>query len=246
VTTLSDALRSARIFDVSPPLARGIPVFPGHPQVAIDAARTHELDGYYLQTLSLGEHTGSHVDAPAHAHPHLADRTIDTYPAERFVAPYVKYDLGSYDLHAGENVSLHVLQEVEARDGISASRGAIAIVDFGWSSERRPDGPASSDRAWWIANAPGLAEDACRYLAESGVAAVGSDTATCDTSMLDGRIVSDFGHRTFFLPRDILIVEGLTGLAAAPASGVFIGLPLRIRDGSGSPIRAILLADPSG
>ena len=44
-----------------------------------------------------------------------------------------------------------------------------------------------------------------------------------------------------FLPNEILIFEGLIGLGAAPAQGLFLGLPLRIRGGSGSPIRAVLV-----
>ena len=99
-----------------------------------------------------------------------------------------------------------------------------------------------TERAWWIRNAPGLAADACSHLAGRGVIGVGSDTATCDAAVVDGTITSSVGHDQVFLPNEILLFEGLIGLAAAPARGVFLGLPLRIGGGSGSPIRAVLIA----
>ena len=98
---------------------------------------------------------------------------------------------------------------------------------------------------WWAANTPGLTADACAYLVDLGVGLVGSDTPTCDTAVVDGRIVADYGHSTYFLPNDILLVEGLIGLGSAPSEGIFVGAPLRILGGSGSPIRALLLVETS-
>jgi arylformamidase len=242
VTVLEEALRAASFYDVSPVIDERLPVFPGHPAITLEAdARTHERDGYFLQRLSFGEHTGSHVDAPAHAVAALAGRTIDLYPVDRFIAPYVKYDLTAFDAKPGELVTAAMLQAVEARDGIEPQRGDVAIVQFGWDSHLRPDSDDPAERSWWIRNAPGLAADACDHLANSGVSGVGSDTATCDAAMVDGTITSSVGHDHTFLPNEILLFEGLIGLAAAPARGVFIGLPLRISGGSGSPIRAVLI-----
>ena len=55
-------------------------------------------------------------------------------------------------------------------------------------------------------------------------------------------ITSEVGHTHWLLPNEILLFEGLIGLGRAPATGLFIGLPLRLRGGSGSPIRAVLVA----
>jgi kynurenine formamidase len=51
------------------------------------------------------------------------------------------------------------------------------------------------------------------------------------------------GHAGAFLPRGVLIVEGLTGLADVPATGLFLALPLKIAGGTGSPVRVVLLTD---
>jgi kynurenine formamidase len=242
MTALVDALRAATFYDVSPAIDERLPVFPGHPPVEIDgASRTHERDGYFLQRLSFGEHIGAHVDAPAHAVAGLEHRTIDRYPVERFVLPYVKYDLTAYDLEPGDLVSARTFEEVERRDAFVPQAGEIAIVQFGWDRFLRPSSNDVEERAWWIRNAPGLAADACDRLVERGVCAVGSDTATCDAAVVDGEITSAVGHLERFLPREILLFEGLVGLGPAPVRGLFIGLPLRITGGSGSPIRAVLV-----
>jgi kynurenine formamidase len=243
VTALADALRNATFYDVSPVVDERLPVFPGHPPIEIRAnERTHERDGYFLQRLALGEHVGSHVDAPAHAVAALSHRTIDRFPVDRFVAPYVKYDLSALALAPGDLVGASELLDVERRAGVACRAGDIAIVQFGWDVHLRPESEDAGERAWWIRNAPGLAADACELLAGRGVAGVGSDTATCDCAVVDGTITSDVGHTEWFLPNEILLFEGLVGLGAAPATGLFIGLPLRIRGGSGSPIRAVLVA----
>jgi arylformamidase len=244
VTALRDALRTAVYHDVSPVIDALLPVFPGHPAVEIDReARTHARDGYFVQHLSLGEHSGSHVDAPAHAVAELGERTIDRYAVERFIAPYVKYDLSLHAPGPGDLVTRAVLEEVEARDAVRPQHGDVAILQFGWDRYFKPDANDEDERLWWIRNAPGLAEDACTHLAELGVAAVGSDTATCDAAVVDGHITSAVGHTRTFLPADILLFECLIGLEAAPPHGIFVGLPLRIRGGSGSPIRAVLIEE---
>lgn len=243
MSALAAALRHATFFDVSPCLDGTTAVFPGHPEVTVDrTARTHERDGYFLQHLAFGEHTGAHVDAPAHARADLAARTIDTYHVARFVAPYVKYDLSAEALSPGSLVTRGQLEAAEQAAEVPRP-GDIALLQFGWDRHRR-DGSADPDeRSWWIRNAPGLDADACALLVERGVSGVGSDTATCDAATVDGTIVSAVGHEQLLLPNDILLFESLTGLARVPSRGVFVGLPLAIRGGSGSPIRAIVIAE---
>jgi arylformamidase len=215
-----------------------------HPPLAIDAqARNHAEHGYFVQALSMGEHTGAHVDAPAHILADRMDETIDRFPPQTLVAPYKKYDLSDLDLSPGRLVTAAELRAVEERDAFTLERSDVAIVQYGWDRYYKPESADEAERMWWVDNAPGLAEDACRYLVDAGVRAVASDTATADTAMVDGAITSDLGHTTYFLPNGILLIESLVGLAAAPAQGLFLALPLKIQGGSGSPIRAVLVVE---
>ena len=86
---------------------------------------------------------------------------------------------------------------------------------------------------------PGLHADAARWLAESRrIKAVGLDTASIDY----GQSTLYESHRTLF-ERDIPAFENLTALERLPARGaVVVALPMKIKGGSGGPLRAIAIA----
>lgn len=71
-----------RVIDLSLPIADGMPVYPGDPEVKVKVAHTYECHTWELRQLSMGSHTGTHVDAPSHMHPGAA--TLDELPLERF------------------------------------------------------------------------------------------------------------------------------------------------------------------
>ncbi|PZE21716.1 cyclase family protein [Paenibacillus xerothermodurans] len=71
-----------KVIDLSMPLYTGMPVYDGDPQVTFDIVHTHETHSWELRQLSLGSHTGTHVDAFSHMHKGQA--TLDDMPLERF------------------------------------------------------------------------------------------------------------------------------------------------------------------
>jgi arylformamidase len=239
VSVIMKRLGDLEVHDVTPVLEPGMAQFAPHPALEIDAqARTFEQHGYYAQTLTISEHTGAHVDAPAHMHRGAA--TVEALAADALIRPYKKFDL-TPPADAGAPVGLDRLRAVADRSGFTLAEGDIAVFNFGF--ERYLDRVDDEGRSWWGRNEPGLSDDACQYLAEAGVAAVASDTWGCDTSARDGATNHSPGHNTWFLPRGILIVEGLVELEAAPPTGLFVALPLKIARGSGSPLRVLLLGD---
>jgi kynurenine formamidase len=244
---LAEALARCRVIDLSPVIRSHMPMWPPHPDMLIIAdARTHEQHGYFCQTLLMPEHTGSHVDAPAHIHPHLMDRTIDTYPADHLIRPGKKVSAVSLDLEPGQLLTLGDFQRLSTEQGVTVHSDDVVLVEFGWDSRADDDGTADV-RNWWGKNEPGFAEDLCAWLADRRVRAVGTDTAACDVAVRDGKILSAYGHRQYFLPNDILIIEGLRRLSEVPPEFHFIALPLRLDGGSGSPLRAIaVVADAPG
>lgn len=234
--------KNAVVTDLSPVIHSDMPGWSSHPCARLIAdARSHERHGYYAQSLLISEHTGAHVDAPHHFHASLPSATIDAFPPDALIGPYKKYDLSWQDLQPGELVSKQVLVETEKRDGFELERDDVALIDFGWSRYFLPDEPDWAKRQWWADNTPGLSEDACGYLADAQPRAVGSDTVACDVAVVGGALMSDFGHRTYFLPQGILIIEGLQNLGAIPPIGLFLALPLRLKRGSGSPLRPIAI-----
>jgi arylformamidase len=241
VATLLSALDHLKVYDVSPTIDAQLPMWFMYEQPQITPVVRHDQGGAAVNTISLNEHTGTHIDAPFHF---AADgQTMAQVPVDALLLrPYRKYDLTGDDHQAGDLIGLEHLKAAEARGGFALEPGDVAILEVGWD-RNLPGGENGRDSAWWGRNQPGLSPEACEYLAEAGVRAVASDTAACDVAAVDAEMSSFHGHVTAFLPRGILIVEGLTGLAAAPATGLFVALPLKIADGTGSPVRIVLLAE---
>jgi kynurenine formamidase len=235
-------LGNARFVDISPVLSSSMDGWQSHPDITIISdSRSHERDGYYLQLLVMPEHVGSHVDAPAHVHESLMHRTIDTFPVDTLLRPGKKISAASLDLRPGDQLTLADFTSLADEQGVRVHAGDIVLVEFGWDKYKEEAEPEATGAAgsWWGGNAPGFAEDLCAWLAGVGPTAVGTDTAACDIAVKGGKILSSHGHDTYFLPKDILILEGLCRLDQVPGEFFFMALPLHIHAGSGSPIRAV-------
>lgn len=241
VATLLAGLERLKVYDVSPTIDADLPMWFMYEQPVITPLVRHDQGGAAVNAISLCEHTGTHIDAPFHFDANgqtMAEVPIDSL----LLRPYRKYDLTQNDHQPGEMIGLEHLKAAEERAGFSLKAGDVAIIEVGWD-RNLPGGPTGRDRSWWGRNQPGLSEEACEYLVDAGVRAVASDTAACDVGAIDAEMTGAHGHVSAFLPRGILIVEGLTGLAAVPTTGLFLALPLKIADGTGSPVRIVLLAE---
>lgn len=236
---LNTYLKGAKIIDLSPTIEPGMPKWPTHPQIIVDPTVTHEHDGYYCQTIIMGEHTGAHVDCPAHKVPSLMHRTVETYPANMLMGPAITYDLFKLNAQPGEAITREQILALEKDMGDGAKEGDIALLNFGWQKHWRLD----SEWKYFAMNEPGLSEDACALFAERKVKAVGSDTAACDTPVKDGVEGPAPGHMIHWLPNDIFIMEMIMNMDLLPRRSYFMAIPLKIKNGSGSPIRPFAIID---
>jgi kynurenine formamidase len=230
--------RQFDVVDLSPILENGIPRAPTHPPLVIAPTVTHEHDGYYCQTLFMPEHIGAHVDAPAHVVPNMMERTVDTYPPDMIVGPAVVLDMTRLGLKAGELLSAEDVLRWEEEHQMAIRPGDIALFDFGWMARYW-----KTDRTWnWYAkNSPGMDETVCRLLLERKVKAVGTDTFACEVGAVNGVETAAHGHMHYWLPNQIFEIECLANLERLPPCCFFFALPLKIKGGSGSPIRAMAL-----
>lgn len=234
--SLVAALAQLQVHDASPSIEPGMPMFVAYEGPTLTRIFGHDEVGAAANRIALAEHTGTHVDAPFHFDRDGA--TIDQVaPDALLLRPYKKFDLSAQEPAPGELVDAAALEAAARRGGFTLEAGDVAIIEMGWD-RHWPSEPGDS---FWGRNEPGLAEGACRYLVEGGVLAVASDTAGCDVPCVDGEIGHGHGHSSWFLPRGILVVEGLRGLAKVPPSGLIVALPLRIAGGTGSPVRVLLL-----
>lgn len=72
-----------KIIDLTQTLSSGMKVYEGDPEVKIKKVHAFKKEGWQLRLLSLGSHTGSHVDAPSHMD--IKGKTIEEIPIERFI-----------------------------------------------------------------------------------------------------------------------------------------------------------------
>ncbi|MDV6280093.1 cyclase family protein [Rhodococcus jostii] len=239
ITEIGSRVRGLRVHDVTPTLGPDTAMFFLNTAPQVTPLSRHATEGAAANTWEIHEHSGAHVDAPFHFDPE--GQTIDELPVDvLFFRPYKKYDLSEFDLAPGAPATLEQITHVGHRDHLTLDEGDIALVDFGYD-KYLPGMPDERDPSWWGRNQPGLSEDACEYFAEAKVIAVGSDTSACDLALADGQMSAGTGHGQHFLPNGILIIEGLRGLNAAPATGLFAALPLKLAGGTGSPLRVVLL-----
>jgi isatin hydrolase len=256
VTVLSllvEELKQGRVqvVDLTQPLGPDTPVidlppiFAPSPPLTIELISQYNEQGpaWYWNTLHLGEHTGTHFDAPVHwiTGKDRANNTTDTIPPQQFVGPACVIDV-SGEVAQFEDFLLtrdHVL----AWEGLHGKipPGAWVLLRTDWSKRQgrtaflnaKEDGPHS----------PGWTADCLRLLAnERDVLGVGVETVGTDAGQAGG-------FDPPFPAHNIMHGAGKFGLASLrnldllpPTGAVVIAAPLKIVNGSGSPVRVLALA----
>lgn len=200
-------------------------------------------DGYYYaaNTFCTAEHGGTHLDAPVH----FAEGrwTADQIPADRFVGEAVVVDVSeAADANPDYQVTVEDLVAWERTHGRIPPE-AILLLRTGYSrywpdAERYLGTAERGEAAVSRLRFPGLHPDAARWIAaERPVKAVGIDTASID----HGQSTLFEAHRALF-DRNIPAFENLAALDRLPPRGALVvALPMKIRGGSGGPLRAIAL-----
>ena len=233
---LEQVFARIEVVDLSATLEEGAPIWPTHPPLIIHRTVTHERHGYFTNSIFMPEHVGTHCDAPAHAIPELMEETIDRAPIDQLIGPACIIDVSNRNLEAGDMLTAEDITAWEVEHG-QIRKGDIVLINFGWFSRHwRTDERAS----YYVTNQPGLDESAVRLLYERGVKALGSDNTNVETPIKDGVMLNPgFAHKKYFLPNGLPLIESLVNLEKLPARCWFIALPLKIKGGSGSPIRPI-------
>ncbi len=230
--SLLTQLRDRRLIDLSQTLEEHMPHFPTHAMFFHNLWSSYKHGGRSLHyQLVMHEHNGTHVDAPIHFlkdAPADAHVTIERVPLEQLMGRGVRVDCR--DTKVGEYVSKSQVQEWEGRHG-SLQAGDIVLFNFGWAMHwLLPPNDQSYIEDW-----PGVSMDAADYLLSKKAAALGVDTLSPDPpEALRTRPI-----HPVVLEKQMLIIENLCNLDQLPDFFVFLALPLKIREGSGSPIRAV-------
>jgi arylformamidase len=211
--------KTMKFIDLSHFLEPDMPVFPGESPPEIKDTAAIDTDGYRLKHITLSSHTGTHVDAPAHIV--AGAKTLDQLPMDTFCGEAFLLNCMTSRRH------IH-LQDLLPH-GEVIRRHPFLLLHTGWS------------RYWgdarYFNGYPVLAPDAARWLAEAGLRGVGVDTISPDP--VDS---VELPIHNILLGAGMIIIENLTNLEAIKDQAfLFCCFPLKIKDGDGSPVRAVAI-----
>jgi len=197
--------------------------------------------GYYYSAYnySAAEHGGTHIDAPVH----FAEgrKTVDQLPLEQLIAPAVKIDVSQ---KAASNrdylVSVEDIQNWEKQNG-QIPDGCIVLLETGfgkyWPDKKLYLGTdQKGEGAVKDLHFPGLAPEAADWLVKNRkIKAVGIDTASIDYGQS-----TTFGSHVALMSNNVPAFENVADLHKVPAKGAhIIALPMKIKGGSGAPLRIV-------
>ncbi|WP_066398584.1 cyclase family protein [Neobacillus mesonae] len=221
-----------RLVDLSQEIYQGMPVFPLHQKTMIFPNITHEESkakiGFEFATnnLLINEHGPTHTDATYEFDPN--GKYIDEMPLEYFYGPAVCLDVS----HVSPDgyITQPILEEALYKSAQVIQTGDIVLLYTGHYN--RAYGTEE-----WLTRYSGLDYEGAKWLAEQGVVNIGIDAPAIDNP-LDRKFSGHLVCREY----QISNTENLCNLdQVAGKRFLYFGLPLKIRKGTGSPIRAVAL-----
>lgn len=250
---LGAAIAGARIVDLSHAYDADTIYWPtadGFVFERVFAGKTENGYWYEAGNFSSAEHGGTHLDAPVHFA--AGHQSVDQIPLTRLIAPGIVVDVSDRALadDAGRDYQITVadFEAWEQQYGRQIEPGTIVLVQTGfgqwWRDRVRYMGTDErGEAAVAKLRFPGLHPDAAAWLvSQRRVAAVGLDTPSIDY----GRSQMFESHRTLFVA-DVPVFENMAALEQLPADGfLVIALPMKIRGGSGAPLRAVAIVPGGG
>jgi kynurenine formamidase len=252
LTQLVDDLNAGRleVVDLTQPLGPSTPViglppmFAPSPGVTIDVISRYNDKGpaWYWNTLRMGEHTGTHFDAPIHwiTGKDLRENACDTIPVRRFVGPACVIDI-TQDVERDADFLLTParIEAWESEHG-RIPPGAWVLLRTGWS--RRTAAADFLNVASDGPHSPGFDPGASELLArQREVLGVGVETIGTDAGQA-GTFDQPFPNHAIMHGAGRFGLASLCNLDRLPPTGaIVIAAPLKIVGGSGSPLRVIAI-----
>ncbi|NVM90212.1 kynurenine formamidase [Variovorax sp. SG517] len=200
--------------------------------------------GQYWNNFSCSEHTGTHLDAPAHwiSGRHLPNNTVDTLQLQHLVAPACVIDCSAAAAKDADYLlSVEDILTFESRHG-RIPAGAWVLMRTDWS--KRGDAVAYQNFDETGQHTPGPGTDAVRFLVEErDVLGFGSEAIGTDAGQ-GYHLKPPYPCHSLMHGAGKLGLQCLTNLDLLPPTGaLLLTPPLKILNGSGSPLRVLALVE---
>ncbi len=224
----------SQIIDLTHVIAPNIPIWPGDPNIEFEPVAEIAEDGYYLRRFSLGEHSGTHINAPNSFYPDKEG--IDNYDPSSLVVAASAIDVRNKTAVNPDYVlTIDDVKEWEKQHTLIAAE-TVVLLYTGWQEKW-------SDRLSFLnpdkdgkLHFPGFAGDTTKFLLEErGIGGVG-----IDTHGVDGGLDETFATNKLILSRSGIVLENLNNLHLLPATGATLAIGIiRLKSGSGSPVSVL-------
>jgi kynurenine formamidase len=181
--------------------------------------------GYESRMMLMAEHCGTHLDAPRHFDE--GGLSLHEVPLERLVLPGHLLDLTHK--RAGEAITIADLEAAEQASGRAIGPGTATVC---WTGV---------DKAWgqgdWMTARPYVPTDTAQWLVDRGITLFATDLMG-----MDDPAEWWWPTHAIWLQNNICMVQQLCNLdRLAGKEFLFVCLPLKMRDGTGCPVRATAL-----
>jgi kynurenine formamidase len=231
------------IVDLSQEIFSDAPRFPCHPPTKIEWVARHEDAAsapiqakditYAAMMLHMCDHGPTHVDSISHIDERTSAPSIDRSPLGSFFTPAIALDFTGM-VEPREEIPLELLTSQLDEHGLTPPRDGTFLFTGGHYRRTFP-------REEYVSEYPGLGKEAAEFLyRECGVVNVGQDAPSIEA----GGNAADGHFPCHVICRELQRhnTENLANIEeVAGRAFTYCGLPLKIRDGTGSPIRAVAI-----
>jgi kynurenine formamidase len=225
------------IIDLSQEIYEGMPVYKDLPQVKMSIHNTHEEWNGELESkirtpavhkLELGEHTGTHVDAINHMAKQYKGKSIDKMPLSLFYTEGVCLDFSNKGFQ--ELITIEdIIDACNKANIIIKEKDTVLLYTNHYNKAFGTDN--------W-SKGPGITVDAAMWLGNKKISAFGVETMSPGVPKVSNKEVHHIcGELKFTHYENMINLHKLIGRNRFR----FIGLPLKIRGGTGSPVRAVAI-----
>ncbi len=214
-------------------------------EFAMDTVFAGKTDkGYYYSAYNFetAEHGGTHIDAPVH----FAEgaQTVDQLPLENLVGSAIKIDVSKNALNNPDYlITINDIRAWEEKHSMEIPKGSIVLLQTGFSTYypnkvKYMGTNERGEQAVELLHFPGLSSEAAMWLVENrNINSIGIDTPSIDYGQS-----THFKSHVALMTNNIPAFENLTNLDQLPEKDfTIVALPMKIKGGSGSPLRIIAL-----
>jgi len=191
------------------------------------------------RTLIVSEHGPTHVDSIDHLDP-TSDLSIDNMPLDWFYGDAVGLDLSHVEYP--DPITTEDIKDQLEKHNLAIEEGDIVTLETG--NRRNNYSTTDKDKKWrYNSKFVGLTEDAATWMVDQGAKSIGIDAISVDHPP---NISPDYNFPVHSLAsrEEIVIYENLANLDAVVGMRyTFSGFPLKIREGTGSPVRAVAIVE---